>query len=542
MSPFLRGYHVDAEESDPLFSISSPDGPVVFGMLWAIVWTSFIDVIPFLPVWLLVSFAMGVLLNLIWYYFLKARYGRPLKDPEIRGMVDRAREKIGMKDDVQIWVRESDKLICMATRNILFTSILLSKIAISDLLEDPENSEVIVAYKLARVRTVKPLKSLFKSGLFFFVGVLLEALVFLDFSSLLSIFDPFTFMVLILSGFAILVVILGVCFLTQQYNEKAFESVESLYGIPPIVALMRVFGKQTITEEKIEEYFEIAKPRIQEELKEEKSHRFRNAVLGATIVALIMIVILAYFGLFNSSRRIILSIFIVAFFGGVSFLIIIVGYTIADLRGGGEKSEDGGEGEERPYRGTLDSIIEDMMIRRAGMKGYYVRMIRSESGSNYIAVFNSAILTPANAILSVPPSLIDLLETPELLTPYIIHEIRYRGLVSKFQMYSPAAMFAAAPIIIYLFVTSLYSSTDFLTYFGYVLIWIFAVALIGWLLFRTKAFHLDLELARIFPSHVQMLQKLLDANYSTPYMGYPLKKRLEYLHRKGFRLDEGILE
>ncbi len=541
MSPLMRGYYLGAEESAPLFKMNSSGGNWIIGMIWTQIWVFLMDIRPFFLIWTTTSLAAGMLLYIVWLSILKIRYGNPLDDPEIAEIVERARAKIGFRDEVQIWLRKSDKLICMAAKTPLFTSLLLSNIAVQDMMVNPESSEIIVAYKLAKIRKNTPFKQFMESGVYFMIGVIWAAFMFIDITDVISpISNATVFMALMIGGLAAAIVIFGVFILSRSYKDEEFEAVESLYNIPPVVAFMRVFGKDTVSEEKLTEYFEIAKPKIKDELSQEKTNRFRNAAVISIITLVSVILFMLVIGVFGSPIRTVMSLMFALLFGGIAFLFTIIFYSMRDIWRPRKDNDE--ETDERTYHGSLSSVIEDMMHHVARLDGYYVRLIETSHGHDYLAIFNSRILVPSNVVFSVPSSIMELLKTPDMLTPYIVYEIKYSKLTSKYQKYPAILMFGALPFyIIYMF-QNIFSGGDILAAFGCYFAWIFLVATVGYVLFRLKSFSLDLELARRFPQHVNMLYKLLDAGFATPYMGHPIKKRLKFLERKGFTHDPGLLE
>ncbi len=244
-------YEIGKENSVHLFLMTSSYGELILGMIWTVAWIMLIDVWPYLIIWFVVSTAFGMLAYIGWLYISQLIYGTVTTNAEIVEIVDRAKNKLKMKEYVEVWVKNSTKLICMAAKTPPYTAVLLSPIAVNDILNHPKDGEVVIAYKLSEIRESSPYRDIQMAVFQFWFGIFLGLVVSITIADL-SGFAQESFMetVLMVMAFTMYSIVIGVLVLAMSCTTgKGYDSVEEIYRTSPYNALMRVFGRKTISEE-----------------------------------------------------------------------------------------------------------------------------------------------------------------------------------------------------------------------------------------------------------------------------------------------------
>ncbi len=557
MSSLPRNYGIGTEDAAPLFHMTYGD-EWALSLIWVYVWMrqwwiegrlgggsvdNPVSIWLYLLIWISVSMAVAMLSYIIWLYLLRLRYRSATTNIEIVEIVDRAKRKIGMQEDVEVWIRESDKLICMAARTLLFTAVLLSPIAMNDILNQPEDGEVVIAYKLQKARKVKSYQHLLMIELQFLFGMLCWMFPFILVEFMFPFVpDQWSFMKMLITMDVVAVILIATCvvILRKKHKTDEFYSVEKVYQVSPYVALLKVFGGNNLSEEKIRDYFEIAKQQTKRETVIEQKEIMKRSGVVATVVACFAF-LLGFAWAEGAIQNLAVPILVIALVAGaITFFAVITIHQLRQIASRKYSSRE--ETDRKPIEGSRVATIEDLLVNTVGITGYYVRKVQSKSGANLLAVFKSILLVPVNVVLTVPPQMIEVLQTPEMLTCYIAYEIKYREIISKYSKFLVAGIILPVGIMISFEISQGDTKGIYLWSFGIAIIAATIIETIVYAWFRIKSFGLDEKLARTFPQHVTMIRRLLDAGYGTPYMGLPLKKRLEHLRKKGFTVDSSAYE
>ncbi len=527
-------YYLGAEESAPLFDVDLGEISIIVGAVWGVLWNYSAGLVSPLA-WLVLGLLVAVLFNLFIQRLIRARFQHPLNNAKVTEIVDRAAQRLGITDHIEVWSRESDRLTCMATRNLVFAAVLLSDMAVRDIVRDPENAEVVVAYKLAGAYHSNPVRRLMVALGAFFLGLSSESFFLFRTISEISSIPYFVSTMVLLVAIMLFSVLIVILFARRSYRDGPLETVEELYEIPPPVAILRLFSKAPISDQKVAEYRDRKASALKEEAKSETLRNLKRSAIVAfvsTILALIFVVRVIGF---STPPRIVFSVIFLVVGAGIPFILtfVVTQFLASGKPGNGSDADR----EEEICRSELDKEIEKLIGSSSIGGGMSVRTLRGEDGVEYVAVYDSPDPLSGKRVLALVPHIVDLLGTADMLAPYILYETRREALVSRYERLIFALSFGSLIVLIAVMLASFFSSTfsldvdqTLIMFFA----WIFVIFPVIYVWFRHSTFELDVRLAREFPRYVEMLHRLYEDGYGTPYMGYPLRKRLEYLSRRGF--------
>ncbi|MFW9919082.1 MAG: hypothetical protein ACFFED_05740 [Candidatus Thorarchaeota archaeon] len=297
--PLPEGYYPDAEESVPLFKGTTGGTNYAVGFLWGFlsVWLFNLNFV--LVEWTILSVIVGIGCYILWLVLLIRRYRHPFNDPQIDLILEKAKARIGFDDEVELWLRESPNLVCTSSRSPLHTAILMSKTAIQDICNNPIDGEIVLATKIMALKRIHPIILLAGTGASFLFGT--------TFGLSTSGFDPFSiFEDRVLGSFIIaisMLLIFGLCLLPFIFESKTDivnQRIEAIYRVPPVVASSRVFGRQRIDDDQIEEFMRYADPKIAQDQKIKKTKKeMKRLVISMAVITASTIITVIGFGMIN---------------------------------------------------------------------------------------------------------------------------------------------------------------------------------------------------------------------------------------------------
>jgi hypothetical protein len=256
MSPLVHGYSYLVEESAPLFAVSSPYVTAAFGALWGIIWTIRFDVILLTLPWLILTPFAGVAFYVACLWLLIDRYRQTPDNPKLIEVVGRAKNRVGYAGDIQVWERRSDRPLLMSSHNAPFAAILVSDTTVKDILENEENGEALLAYRIAGLSHLGRLHLLLSAcvyssvGAFAYFVISIRGTVFFHNPLLLVFPAALTVMIVALIRFATI---------QDRKTKGRNEEVYRLYGKTMDASLLSVFGLPLTSEDRTE-YVEGLKP------------------------------------------------------------------------------------------------------------------------------------------------------------------------------------------------------------------------------------------------------------------------------------------
>ena len=518
------------ETSVFLFGSSPIESLALVAVVWAPV-AGFISILNSDPLyWFMATLLVGFAFHMIYYQLIIIRYRNPIAEGEILDVLARARSDVGKGEDVQLWLRESDRHIFLSRATLRYKTILVSPSAVADILARPEKGKVVLAQRILMIEKARPLSRLV-AGLLMFVAItgVSESFLF-DFVLFMSA-TPLSWPIVGTLALALVVLVL-VPLVQSARAEDVNEALLRIYGTSSQAAAVEVFQGIDIPEDVIQ--------KAVEESEEEKpliaARARKNGLISAIITFSIAFVVMTW--IIGLDRFLGLLPFIVVFSAAFAGLLFWGAYAMtkmrarfSNIRRKRDSSSD--------YQDEYTESVKALLNREPGYEHLMVRGVRlSGPETEGLVGIDETTELDETTLVGILPDMLSLLRDPDLVVPYIIAEIERYLIEKKERRYSwiilGIAFCILIPGAIWGFVTQGFLGGMFTMLQILAVYILFCLVGFGVSYYwkKEKTIQADVAVATKYPRFREALQTLVEHHYTQPLGITSYKTRLDRINGK----------
>jgi hypothetical protein len=494
---------------------------------------------------ILVGGFVGVSLQLAYYRWLVMKFRKPIGEHVMLSALTSAADRLHIDRLPETWMYSSEHPILMSSSNILFSAIVISDTAASDIARSPIPGEAALAEQLLRLSfSSRALRAKF------FVLVMISVVSFVwsgtDLPPFILAPDPVGIPGLLWLPFGFLLFFIAL--IAQPFvivihgpprTGKVERMIVDLYRIPPHLARAQVFKGTRVDERRLSEML-MDYPRNVEENSRKNWRRGERMSFAALLVAIAFVAAIFRVPV-NALANIPLLVDYVIMLLMCGALAFIASFWVFLFRTPPMKAWEFDDKSEwqRMEETALTKEIEHEMNNTSDLHGYVARIRTSIGDSDGdLEIYKSHIYTPANLALIVPERMLGVLGRPELLAPYVLTAIRLDRNVEKLENGNKIMAIAMVPLFIGLmllfpilsggiFIEALIKFALPASALWFVIVVAWAISL--YLNHRREEKRIDLETRAVYPELPNVLHMLIDSGFSPSYRHPESWKRLRCL-------------
>lgn len=512
-----------------MFSGEMELGFYIAGFLWGFVlqfiqFTTriFLDILQ----WLLVTVLVGFVFQSLYAVLKRKRFYNPVTNKELIDLFAQVTSELGKGQGIELWLRDIDRDVFLATSNPFYKAILFSKSAISDILEKEKKGKVLLAREVLKIEDLHPLGR---------TAMGLLGFTFFSFLEFQSTPGPLQFVMfsmgLVIPAIMIITIVLIftiIPFTSSRSGKKIDQALEELYGITPEAAMIDVLTGIEFTDELIEE----TKRKSETELTLRKRESLKNGAIAAMIAVLFSFVIMYSFHP-DSPIWVFFLVVMPLIIGVVAFAVVYITGLMWDfIKPGGERMT------EWDVQVPFAADVQDFLHKFFSPNEVVVRAVKPPMHEKY-----GLVISKLNAnyqekpVCSILPHTLEDIHDVELVGSLILSEIKRNDIEKRYNRFN--SVFVGGGII-FLAGSMLYSFTlgferlfglfvpIFLIYFVMAFVPIIVLSL--WK--RNAEIKSDIRVANECPKFIEVLQILIDRHHTLPYGVTSYRSRLERVEKK----------